>query len=362
MTTPALAGRERQAGSVARLQRWRGARDVIRDRVPGLVVALAVAGVATAAGTMVPLVGGPVLGIVLGVLVASVLHPGERWRPGFAVAAKPVLQSSIVVLGATLSLRQVAAVGSSSVPVMLGTLAAALGGAWLLGRLLGLERDTTLLIGVGTAICGASAIAATQSVLKARESTVAYAVGTIFTFNVVAVLAYPPLGHLLGLDPHAFGLWAGTAINDTSSVVAAGYTYGGDAGPYSVVVKLTRSLMIIPVVTVLAFWTSRRRVGAGGGDARGWRSLPWTRMVPLFLVGFVAASALTTAGVVPTSWHPALTVLGTFLITTALAGIGLSMRVADLRRAGVRPLLLGACLWALVGASSLGLQALGGTL
>lgn len=333
----------------------------LRERVPGLAVAVVLAAVATAAGIEVPLVGGPVFGIVLGVLVGGVLHPGQRWRPGFSFAAKPVLQASIVVLGATLSLRQVASVGSSSLPVMLGTLAVALGGAWLVGRLLGVERDTTLLVGVGTAICGASAIAATQSVLKARESTVAYAIGTIFTFNVVAVLAYPPLGHLLGLDPHAFGLWAGTAINDTSSVVAAGYAYGGDAGPYSVVVKLTRSLMIIPVVTAVAFWVARR--GGGSRSApRGWRSLPWTRLVPLFLLGFVAASALTTVGVVPTSWHPALTAVGTFLITTALAGIGLSLRLGDLRRAGVRPLLLGACLWALVGATSLGLQALSGTL
>jgi uncharacterized integral membrane protein (TIGR00698 family) len=338
----------------------------VRDRVPGLALALVVAAVATAAGVEVPVVGGPVFGIVLGALVGGVLAPGERWRPGFAFAAKPVLQSSIVVLGATLSLRQVAAVGSSSLPVMLGTLVVALGGAWVAGRLLGVERDTTMLIGVGTAICGASAIAATQSVLKARESTVAYAIGTIFVFNIVAVLAYPPLGHLLGLDPHAFGLWAGTAINDTSSVVAAGYAYGGDAGPYSVVVKLTRSLMIIPVVMAVALLVARRGSGAGGGrgDAapRGWRHLPWSRLVPLFLVGFVAASALTTIGVVPISWHPALTAVGTFLITTALAGIGLSMRVADLRRAGVRPLLLGACLWALVGVSSLGLQALSGTL
>ncbi len=343
------------------------ARHTVREQVPGLAVALVVAGVATAAGTEVPLVGGPVFGIVLGVLIAVVLHPGERWRPGFSFAAKPVLQASIVVLGGTLSLRQVASVGASSLPVMLGTLVVALGGAWLVGRLLGVERDTTLLVGVGTAICGASAIAATQSVLKARESTVAYAIGTIFVFNVVAVLAYPPLGHLLGLDAHAFGLWAGTAINDTSSVVAAGYAYGGDAGPYSVVVKLTRSLMIIPVVTAVALWVARRqRVDDGGsrglGGRRGRRGLPWSRLVPLFLVGFVAASALTTVGVVPTAWHPALTAVGTFLITTALAGIGLSLRLGDLRRAGVRPLLLGACLWALVGVSSLGLQALSGTL
>ncbi|WP_433799773.1 YeiH family protein [Actinomycetospora sp. CA-084318] len=326
-----------------------------REVAPGLLAALAVAGVATAAGAEVPVIGGPVFGIVIGLLLATVLAPGARWRPGFAVASKPVLQTSIVVLGATLSLTQVASVGASSLPVMLGTVAVALGGAWLVGRLLGIERDTTLLVGVGTAICGASAIAATQSVLKARESTVAYAVGTIFVFNIAAVLAFPSLGHLLGLDPHAFGLWAGTAINDTSSVVAAGYAYGGDAGPYSVVVKLTRSLMIIPVVMAVAFLVARRG-GAATGEGR--RSLPWTRLVPLFLVGFVVASALTTIGVVPTSWHPALTVVGTFLITTALAGIGLSMRIADLRRAGVRPLVLGACLWVLVAASSLGIQAL----
>jgi uncharacterized integral membrane protein (TIGR00698 family) len=334
---------------------------VVRERVPGLAVAVLVAGVATAAGAEVPLVGGPVFGIVLGLLVATVVRPGERWRRGFAVAAKPVLQTSIVVLGATLSLQQVAAVGASSLPVMLGTLAVALGGAWLVGRLLGLDRDTTLLVGVGTAICGASAIAATQSVLKARESTVAYAIGTIFTFNVVAVLAYPPLGHLLGLGPHAFGLWAGTAINDTSSVVAAGYAYGADAGPFAVVVKLTRSLMIIPVVLAVSLLVSRRRGGAAGGGAAR-RPLPWARLVPLFLVGFVVASALTTVGAVPASFHPVLTVVGTFLITTALSGIGLSLRLGDLRRSGVRPLLLGACLWALVGASSLGLQALSGTL
>jgi uncharacterized integral membrane protein (TIGR00698 family) len=353
VAVPLLAG----WGPPALPDRLRRGVDGIVDRSPGLALALVVAVVATAAGREVPLVGGPVFGIVLGVLVAAVLHPGERWRPGFAVAAKPVLQTSIVVLGATLSLRQVADVGSSSLPVMLGTLAVALGGAWVCGRLLGVGRDTTVLIGVGTAICGASAIAATQSVLRARESTVAYAIGTIFTFNIVAVLAYPPLGHLLGLDAHAFGLWAGTAINDTSSVVAAGYAYGGDAGPYSVVVKLTRSLMIIPIVTALAFWTSRRR-----GTASERTTLPWARLVPPFLVGFVVASALTTVGAVPASWHPALTVVGTFLITTALAGIGLSLRLGDLRRAGVRPLLLGACLWALVGASSLGLQALSGTL
>jgi uncharacterized integral membrane protein (TIGR00698 family) len=178
---------------------------------------------------------------------------------------------------------------------------------------------------------------------------VAYAVGTIFTFNVAAVLTFSVAGHLLGLSQPAFGLWAGTAVNDTSSVVAAAFAYGGDAGPYAIVVKLTRSLMIIPIVIGLAILKAHRN-----GEVH----LPWHRIVPLFLIGFVVAAATDTAGLIPDSWHPALSTLGTFLITTALAGIGLSLRFADMRKAGARPLLLGGLLWIAVAASSLGLQAL----
>lgn len=325
--------------------------------LPGLLVAVAVAAVATGLGELVPVVGGPVFGIVLGAVAGAVVPGlrGERWAPGYAVAAKPVLQASIVVLGTGLSLTQVLKVGGESLPVMLGTLAVALGGAWLLGRWLGVRGDTQTLIGVGTGICGASAIAATTAVIKPRQAEVAYAIGTIFTFNIVAVLLFPPLGHLLGLDAHAFGLWAGTAINDTSSVVAASYAYGGDAGPHGLVVKLTRTLTLIPIVMVLAVLKARR-------PGSGVPALPWRKIVPLFLLGFLAAAALNSLGVVPASWHPALSALGAFLITTALSGIGLSTRLADMRRAGPRPLLLGGLLWLAVAAASLGLQALTGAL
>ncbi|WAL69405.1 putative sulfate exporter family transporter [Amycolatopsis cynarae] len=328
--------------------------------LPGLAVAFTVAGIATVLGRLVPLVGGPVFGIVAGTAAAALL-PGLRaacWAPGYQVAAKPVLQLSIVVLGTGLSLREVVRVGGGSLPVMLGTLAVALLGAWALGRLLGVGGDARTLIGVGTGICGASAIAATTAVIGAAETEVAYAVGTIFTFNIAAVLLFPPLGHLLGMSPHAFGLWSGTAINDTSSVVAAAFAYGGDAGAYGIVVKLTRTLMIIPIVLVLALLSARRRAG---GPAR-LREMPWRRIVPVFLVGFVVAAGLDSAGLIPPGWHPALSGLGTFLITAALAGIGLSLRPADLRRAGPRPLVLGGLLWVAVAASSLGLQAVTGTL
>ncbi|GAA1589017.1 YeiH family protein [Kribbella sancticallisti] len=333
------------------------------DRLPGLVVVLLLAAVAVPLGRLVPVVGGPVFGIVLGVLVGLLVPVvrSEGCRPGYDFASRHLLQVSIVVMGTGLSLQQVVRVGGGSLPVMLGTLAVALGGAWLFGRLLGVRGDTQTLIGVGTAICGGSAIAAATAAIGAKRSSVAYAMATIFTFNVVAVLAFPPLGHLLGLSAESFGLWAGTAINDTSSVVAAGYAYGPEAGDQALVVKLTRSLMLVPIVLGLVILKSRReaRANVSVGATKG---LPWRRMVPLFLLGFIAAAGLRSAGLIPSGWQPNLSLLGTFLITSALVGIGLSLRPAELRSAGVRPLLLGAILWISVALSSLALQWATGTL
>jgi uncharacterized integral membrane protein (TIGR00698 family) len=255
-----------------------------------------------------------------------------------------------VLLGSALSLRQVAHVGASSLPVMLGTLAVCLALAYLLGRWLGIGRDLRTLIGVGTGICGASAIAAVSPVIRARSADVAYAISTIFLFNLVAVLAFPPLGHLLGLSQHDFGLFAGTAVNDTSSVVAAASTYGSSATDYAVVVKLTRTLMIIPTCLGLAALT-RTGEHDGGGLLRR-----VTRLVPWFLVGFIVLAALNSLGWVPSATHAPLRDASVFLITLALAAIGLRTDVAGLRRAGSRPLLLGLLLWVAVASTSLVLQ------
>ncbi|TCC28068.1 putative sulfate exporter family transporter [Kribbella speibonae] len=336
----------------------------------GLWIVLLVTAAAVPLGRLVPLVGGPVFGILLGVIAGSVAPAlrSDVWRPGYDFASKTLLQLSIVVLGTGLSLQQVARVGVSSLPVMLGTLALALGGAWLFGRILGVRGDTQILIGVGTAICGGSAIAAATAAIGAKRSSVAYALATIFTFNIVAVLTFPPLGHLLGLSPEAFGLWAGTAINDTSSVVAAGYAYSQAAGDQAIVVKLTRSLTLIPIVLTLVALKIRRenRVARAldataegsyeGATASIRKPLPWRKLVPLFLIGFIAAAGLRSAGAVPESWLPILTIIGSTLITAALAAIGLSLRPRELRDAGPRPLLLGAILWVLVAVGSLGIQ------
>jgi uncharacterized integral membrane protein (TIGR00698 family) len=231
---------------------------------------------------------------------------------------------------------------------MIGTLAAALGVAFLAGRALGIPGPLRTLVGVGTGICGASAIAAVSGVIEASEIDIAYAMSTIFVFNLVAVLLFPPIGHALGMSQNGFGLWAGTAVNDTSSVVAAGYAFGPVAGVHSVIVKLTRTTMIIPVVAALGLITRR----AKGGD----HHVRWHAIIPWFLVWFLATAVLETVGVVPAAWHAGLAELAVVLITIALAAIGLSTHLGDMRRAGYRPLLLGTLTWLTVALTSLGLQ------
>ena len=324
--------------------------------LPGLAAAVGLAVVSTAIGRAAPLVGSAVPAVALGALIAIIRRPGATLSPGLAFAGHRVLQTAVVVLGLRLSLRQVVAVGARSMPVMLGTLAVCLILAGLVGRLLRIDGDLQALIGCGTGICGASAIAAVAPAIGAASADVAYAVSTIFLFNLAAVLVFPFLGHALGLSQHAFGLFAGTAVNDTSSVVAAASAYGHLAADDAVVVKLVRTLMIIPVVLALAVLTARRPA-AGGGEKPRLTPSRVVRLVPWFLVGFLAMAGANTAGLVPGDATEAVATVSTFLISIALAAIGLTTDVAALRRAGLRPLALGAILWVAVTVASLALQA-----
>ena len=327
---------------------------------PGLILASVIGVGATVVAHLAPIVGAPVIAIVIGIVVALVRPASERLKPGLHVASKRVLQASIVLLGTGLSLHQVASTGVSSLPVLLGTLSIALFAAWLIGRWLGVVGDVRTLIGVGTAICGASAIAATDAVIDAPERDVAYAVATIFTFNVVAVLTFPLLGHAMHLSQHSFGLLAGTAINDVSSVVAASTVYGHAASSYAIIVKLSRTLMIIPIALFLAFWRTRaeeKREQAAGEKVTRARLVA---IFPWFIVWFVGAVILNSVGVIPAHVSHYLGDLAQVFIAIALAAIGLSTRLRDIRRAGFRPLALGASLWVVVTLSSLALQALTG--
>lgn len=327
--------------------------------LPGVALSAALAAAATLVGDGVPVVGAPVVAILGGILIGVLSPPKARLVPGIAFTGKKVLQASVVILGTGLYLSQVVSVGASSLPVLAGSLLAVLVMAAVVGRMLGLNRDIRTLVGVGTAICGASAIAATDAVIGADEADVSYAIATIFTFNIVAVLLYPSIGRLLGLSQHDFGLWSGTAINDLSSVVAASSIYGHAASDYGVIVKLTRTLAIIPISLGLAYLGGRRRRAELGGRTT---RLEWRRVLPTFVLVFVVAVLANSLGFVPSGWHHLLGDMSTWMITAALGAIGLLTDLKRIRRAGLRPLALGAILWLTVGVVSLGLQAATGAL
>lgn len=332
-------------------------RSAPRRLVPGLTVVTVAAGLAVTAGSLVPIIGAPVLAIGIGMALGPLARRlGWPVASGARFAGRYVLQAAIVVFGSGLSLGAVAQVGLASLPVMLGTLTACLGMAWLAGRALRVPGDLRALIASGTGICGASAIGAVAPVIAASEASVAYAMSTIFVFNLVAVVLFPVVGHLLGLGAHAFGLWAGTAVNDTSSVAAAGYAFGRAAGDYAVMVKLTRALMIIPVVLAAAA-LARRRATAGATPASP-APVRLHRIVPAFIPMFLLAAAANTVGVVPRAAHSALGVVAAVGLAMAMAGVGLGIRPSDLRRAGPRPVLFGGVLSLTVAVMGLALQVL----
>jgi uncharacterized integral membrane protein (TIGR00698 family) len=322
----------------------------LSQRLPGLLLSLAIALVALGLGKVAPLVGGPVFGIVLGILVRNLVAPGGTYTPGIQFAGKQVLQWSIIALGFGLSLDQVAKTGLESLSVTLVTMTVAFLAAWLLGRMLKVHDKLKILIGVGTAICGGSAIAAVTPIIKPDEHDTAFAISTIFLFNLVAVLLFPLLGHLLHLSDLGFGLWAGTAINDTSSVVAAGYSFSKEAGDYATIVKLTRATLIIPVSLALAFAVAWKQKKQGASDFSLRRIFPW------FILWFLVASGIRTMGLVPAAIQPALHMAAEFLIIVALTAIGLSANLRKMASTGVRPILLGLGVWVAVSVSSLLVQ------
>ena len=314
-------------------------------RFPGILLCIAIAIVGYFLGRLLPIVGGPVFGIILGMLIATIRRPAAVFQSGIKFSSKVVLQVSIVLFGATFNLHEVVGTGLWSLPVMLGTLAITLVAAYVIGRMLNTSWILRTLIGVGTAICGASAIAAISGVIDAENPELAYAISTVFLFNIVAVLLFPSIGHLMHLSQQAFGLWAGTAINDTSSVVAAGFAYGHEAAAQAVIVKLTRTTLIIPIV--IAFGVNRVLREKRSG------SIDWVAIIPWFILWFVAASAANSAGLIPQTWHGGLTTSAVFLIVVALAGVGLCADFKKMRETGPKPLLLGLLLWVIIASSSL---------
>jgi len=290
-----------------------------------------------------------VIAILLGVAIRSFGTLPRALRPGVSYAARFVLQGAIIVSGLGISLASIARTGLGTLPVTLGTIALVLAIAPLAGRSLRVEVTLRQLVGVGTAICGASAIAAVSAVLESSEADVALAIATVFVYNIVAVLTFPLVGQALALSQDQFGVWAGTAINDTSSVVAAAYAYGREAGDHATIVKLTRATLILPIVGGIALLRARAQRHLG-------TAVPWVRIVPWFVVWFLVAAFVNTTGLLPHAWHGAVGEIATFGICVALAAIGLQTALGTLLRSGARPLAFGLILWLAVACSSLVIQ------
>ena len=319
-----------------------------REYMDGILYALLFAIPAYIMGLYFPIVGGPVFGILLGMLFAKKRRP-QATESGIKFTGKKILQYAIILLGFEMNLFHVVEVGEQSLYVMIFTLLAAFGAAFLMGKILGLDRDMTALVGAGTAICGGSAIAAVAPVIGAKDRDVVISIATIFFFNVLAVFIFPFLGHSWGMSDAGFGMWAGTAINDTSSVVAAGYAYSHDAGAYATIVKLTRTLMIVPVCLFFALLMMRSAAQSGTGFSL-------KRIFPMFVLYFVLACIVNTTGILPAEVSHGLGMLGKFSIVLAMSAIGLNTDLPSLIKHGTRPLLLGMVCWIAVAGTSLIVQ------
>lgn len=322
----------------------------IMSKLPGIFLAAAIAIPAWLLGRAFPVIGSPVLGILFGILLAFWKRPAQL-ESGIKYTSKKLLQYSIILLGFDMNLFSIFKVGSQTLILMCFTLTASFATAFVLAKLLNIDSKTATLIGVGTSICGGSAIAATAPVIDADDDEVAHAISTIFLFNVVAAFLFPFLGHVLGMSDYNFGLWAGTAVNDTSSVVAAGYAFSDAAGNLAVIVKLTRTLMIVPITLALAFYTSKKAAGkASGGSYSIMKIFPW------FVLGFVAASVLNTFVPMPQGVGSFLARAGKFVIVMAMASIGLNTNIVKLVKSGGKPIFMGFVCWVVLSLTSLIVQ------
>mgnify|MGYP000919998803 FL=1 len=319
-----------------------------REYMDGILYAMLFAVPAYVLGLYFPIVGGPVFGILLGMLFAKKRRP-KKTESGIRFTGNKILQYAIILLGFEMNLFHVVEVGGQSLYVMVFTLAAAFLAAFLMGKVLGLDRDMTALVGAGTAICGGSAIAAVAPVIGAKDRDVVISIATIFFFNVLAVFIFPFLGHTMGMSDQGFGMWAGTAINDTSSVVAAGYAYSYDAGAYATIVKLTRTLMIVPVCLFFSLLVMKGAKESGAGFSL-------RRIFPMFVLYFIVACIVNTTGIIPAEVSHGLGTLGKFAIVLAMSAIGLNTDLPSLVKNGLRPLVLGIVCWIAVAGTSLIVQ------
>ena len=337
----------------------------MKKNIPGVILCLAVAIPAWFLGEALPVIGSPVFGILFGMLMVVLFpkllkgnHEGIEF--GVKYTSKKLLQYSIILLGFGMNLFQVLKVGGQSLYVIVFTLSASFLTAFFMGKILKLDGKMTTLIGVGTSICGGSAIAATAPVIIAKDEDVAHAISTIFLFNIIAVFIFPAMGAFFGMSDQGFGMWAGTAINDTSSVVAAGTAWSNAAGnnaalSFATIVKLTRTLMIVPITLILAAYEAHK--AKKYQDINSEEKFSVANVFPWFVIGFVLTAIINTYFAIPVISDIMVSV-GKFMIVMAMTAIGLNTNLKKLVTNGVKPIFLGVCCWVAVASVSLLIQKL----
>ena len=323
----------------------------------GILACLLISIISWYLGGFFPVIGAPVFAIFISMLLHPFLSPYKQLDAGLIFSSKKLLQYAVILLGFGLNISQVFAVGQSSLPVILSTISIALIVAYLFQRFFAMDTKLATLIGVGSSICGGSAIAATAPVIHAKEKEVAQAISVIFFFNVLAALIFPTLGTWLHLSNDGFALFAGTAVNDTSSVTATASAwdslYQTNTLESATIVKLTRTLAIIPITLFLSYWKSREQKNKQG--------LQLKKVFPLFILYFILVSLLTTLLTslgVSSSFFTPLKQLSKFLIIMAMSAIGLKTNLVAMVKSSGISIVLGAICWIAIILTSLGMQTL----
>lgn len=338
--------------------------NLIKDNWKGLVLCLCIAVPSWFLGKQFPIIGGAVIAILAGMILTIFIKNKTPFESGVKFTSKKILQWAVILLGFGLNLRVILETGKQSLPIILSTITVSLVIAFVLHKLMHIPGKISTLVGVGSSICGGSAIAATAPVIDADDEEVAQAISVIFFFNVLAALIFPTLGKLIGFSTtsgDAFGIFAGTAVNDTSSVTAAASTWdnmwnlGSATLDTAVTVKLTRTLAIIPITLVLAFLRTRSEKSSG---AEG-KKVSLKQIFPMFILYFIAASVITTIAVscgVDAGIFSPVKELSKFFIVLAMSAIGLNTDIIKLIKTGGKPIVMGFCCWVGITAVSLVMQ------
>ena len=314
---------------------------------PGIMLSVGVALVACWIENLLPihLVGSAVIAMFIGIILNHFLRNTKVFASGLKFTSKKILKFAIVLLGLSLNITTILNVGKMSLTVMIFTLLTCFGGGYFIGKALGLNWKLSNLISAGTGICGGSAIAAIAPTIDADDNDVAYALSATFLFDMAMIVLFPIMGQAMGMTDQAFGIWAGTAVNDTSSVVATGYAFSEGAGDFATMVKLTRTLAIIPTVIIFAFVQLRlKRKEALANSQNGSElkaNFSITKIFPWFILGFLAMSIVASVFEVPAAVVSGTKSASKFLMVCALAAIGLNTSFSSMRKAGIRPMVHG---------------------